>query len=177
MIYFLPSLLSKHECERLVKIFDKEKEFTASVDNENTGTKNSYGFRPSERFNKYLQIFKPKVLEFCENFNWIEDVNTFIRQYNNDSILKKHIDRKDISVTMSVCLESTIDKEWPIHAIIDGIEYSYHTNVGDAVLLFDADKNTHWRDKLVCENNERVVQFFLHWMPTNIEMKKQKTIL
>ena len=37
------------------------------------------------------------------------NVNTYVREYVNHSKLDKHIDRKEISVTMSICLESTID--------------------------------------------------------------------
>ena len=62
-------------------------------------------------------------------------------------------------------------------AKIDGIEYSFNTNVGDAILLFDADKTIHWRDTLICNENERVLQFFLHWIPVNYITKKTKSLL
>lgn len=177
MVYFLPNVFDINECQRLTSIFDKEKLYTTSVDNESSGTKNSYGFRPSDRFDNYLEIFKPKIFEHNRNINWVRNVNTFIREYKNGSILEKHVDRRDISVTMSICLESTIKKDWPIFTHINGMEYSFNTKVGDAVLLFDADKNIHWREELKCENNERVVQFFLHWMPTEISMKNIKSII
>ena len=77
---------------------------------------------------------------------------------------------------MSICLESTINKEWPLSAEIDGIEYSFNTNVGDAIILFNADKIEHWRDTLICNENERTLQFFLHWIP-NYTIKKIKTLL
>lgn len=177
MIYFLPNVLPIHECERLTKIFDEERIYTASVDNEYSGTKNSYGFRPSFRFDNYLETFKPKIFEYNKDINWVKNVNTFIREYKNGSILEKHIDRRDISVTMSICLESTIKSSWSIYANVNNKEYSFTTNVGDAVLLFDADKTVHWRNELVCNEKERVVQFFLHWQPSEINMKNIQSII
>jgi hypothetical protein len=78
---------------------------------------------------------------------------------------------------MSICLESTINKEWSLHTEIDNTIYSFNTNVGDAIVLFDADKNIHWRDELHCNHNERVLQFFLHWQPITYELKKQTTLI
>ena len=105
------------------------------------------------------------------------NVNTYVREYVNHSKLDKHIDRKEISVTMSICLESTIDKEWPLFAEIDGKEYSFNTDVGGGILLFGADKNIHWRNTLTCKENERVLQFFLHWKPVDYIIKKTKSLI
>jgi hypothetical protein len=74
-------------------------------------------------------------------------------------------------------LESTINKDWPLFAEIDGKEYSFHTNVGDGILLFNADKNIHWRNSLECDEDQRVLQFFLHWMPINYVVKETKTLI
>jgi hypothetical protein len=123
-----------------------------------------------------LEILKPKVLEFKPTLDVLNNVNTYVREYLNDSILEKHVDREDISVTMSICLETTINKEWPLCVEIDNKEYCFNTNVGDGILLFNADKTVHWRDKLECNENERILQFFLHWMPINYNGKKTKTL-
>lgn len=176
MVYFIPNILSKEECEFLSKRFDVEKPFNFSGDNLKD-TNKSFGFRPSYNFNKYMDKLKPKVLEFSNQITRLDNVNTYVREYNNGAFLAKHIDRKDISVTMSICLESTINKEWPLFADIGGKEYSYHTNVGDGILLFDADKNLHWRNPLECSKDERVLQFFIHWMPINYEIKKTKSLI
>jgi hypothetical protein len=117
------------------------------------------------------------VLEYNNNFDDLFNVNTFVREYMNTSMLKKHLDRKDISVTMSICLESTINKEWPLCAEIGNKEYCFNTNIGDGILLFDADKITHWREPLICLEKERVVQFFLHWKPSDYVAKKTKSLL
>jgi len=177
MVFFIPNILSKDECKYLSEQFDIERRYNMSTDYEYTGTNVSYGFAPSFLFNTYLDKLKSKVLEYNSNIDDLLNVNTYVREYVNYSKLNKHIDRTDISVTISICLESTINKEWPLYAEIEGKEYCFNTNAGDAILLFDADKNIHWRNQLQCNKNERVLQFFLHWMPVNYVSKKTKTIV
>ena len=177
MIHFIPNILTKDECRYLTEQFDIERKYQNSADSGYSGTNISYGFEPSFAFNTYLDRLKSKVLEYNSNFDDLLNVNTFVREYVNTSTLKKHLDRKDISITMSICLESTINKEWPLCAEIDESKHCFNTNIGDGILLFDADKITHWRDTLECQENERVVQFFLHWSPVNYIAKKTKTLL
>ena len=177
MVFFIPNILTKDECEYLSKQFDIERKYNASADAGYANTNISYGFSPSHTFNIYLDKLKSKILEHSSNIDDLLNVNTFVREYVNASTLNKHIDRKDISITISICLESTINKEWPLYAEIEGKEYCFNTNVGDAVLLFDADKNIHWRNELNCKENERVIQFFLHWKPINYVSKKTKSLL
>jgi hypothetical protein len=177
MIHFIPNILTNSECVHLSKQFDIERKHQNSADTEYAGTNISFGFSPSFGFNTYLNKLKSTVLKYNNSFDDLLNVNTFVREYVNTSMLKKHLDRKDISVTMSICLESTINKEWPLCAEIDNKEYCFNTNVGDAILLFDADKIHHWRDTLICNENERVLQFFLHWTPVDYITKKTKTII
>ena len=177
MIHFIPNILTKDECKYLTEKFDIERTYRSSSDSDYSGTNTSYGFEPSFEFNTYLNKLKSKVLEYTTNFDDLLNVNTFVREYVNTSMLKKHLDRKDISVTMSICLESTINKEWPLCAEIENNEYCFNTNVGDGILLFDADKITHWRDQLNCHEKERVVQFFLHWSPPTYLSKKTKSLI
>lgn len=178
MFYFIPNVLSKEECEFLVKQFDIEKQSNASFDNK-VDTNESFGFRPSYHFDKYMEKLKSKVLPFANvnDITHLDNINTYVRAYYNGAFLTKHVDRKHLSITMSICLESTINKEWPLHAEVDGKEYSFNTNVGDGMLLFDADKITHWRNPMECNENERVVQFFLHWSPVDYQPKKTKSLL
>jgi hypothetical protein len=140
-------------------------------------TGNTYGYEPPHIFNLYLDKLKPKILEINTNIDDLENVNTYVREYKNNDFLKKHIDRKDISVTISICLETTINKEWPLCAEIDNQERCFDMCTGDGVLLFNADKTIHWRDTLICNENERVLQFFLHWMPVKYITKKRKTTI
>jgi hypothetical protein len=123
MVYFIPNILSKEECEFLSKQFDIEKIINFSSDKKEN-TNESYGFRPSYNFDKYMETLKSKVLGFNNEITHIDSVNTYVREYHNSAFLTKHIDRTDISVTMSICLESTINKEWPLFVEIDGKEYN-----------------------------------------------------
>jgi hypothetical protein len=177
MIHFIPNILTKDECKYLTGQFDIERKYQNSTDGEYSGTNISYGFSPSYVFNKYLDKLKPKVLEYNTGLDNLVNVNTFVREYVNTSTLKKHKDRNDINVTMSICLESTINKEWPLCAEINGEEHCFNSNVGDAILLFDSNKIIHWRDELNCQGNERALQFFLHWSQVNYITKKTKTLL
>ena len=91
-----------------------------------------------------------------------------------DSVQKIVNTEKKIIITH---LDSTINKEWPLCAKINTQEYCVNMDVGDGVLLFDADKTIHWRDTLICNENERILQFFLHWIPITRTTKKTKTII
>ena len=174
MIHLIKGILTKEECKSLAHQFDIDKKIKPSIDDiQHTG--NSYGFQPSDIFNEYLDKLKSKILEINSNIDDLSNVNTFVREYKNNDFLIKHFDRKDISTTISICLESTINKEWPLYAKINNQEHSVNMDVGDGTLLFDADNIVHWRNTLICNENERVLQFFLHWIPTYA--KKIKTLL
>lgn len=176
MIHLIKGILTKEECKLLAHQFDIDKQINASWDKVNI-TGNSYGFEASYIFSQYLDKLKPKILEINSNIDDLTNVNIFVREYKNNSYLKKHIDRTDISVTISICLESTIDNKWPLSAEINNQKYSFNIEVGDGVILFDADKIPHWRDLLVCKENQRVLQFFLHWKPVSYISKKSKSLL
>lgn len=176
MIHLIKGILTKEECKLLTHQFDIDKQTNPSWDNINR-VGNAYGFEPSYIFNQYLDKLKSKILEINPNIDDLTNVNAFVREYKNNSYLEKHIDRKDISVTISICLESTINKEWPLWAKIDKQDCSFNMETGDGVLLFNADNIIHWRDSLVCNQNERILQFFLHWKPVTYESKKNKTLL
>jgi hypothetical protein len=175
-IHLIKNIINYDECKYLSELFDAEKIKTKSNDNP-TMTNNSYGFSygfgTCNVFDDYMNILKKKVLQyFSNNTHKLLNVNTYVREYVNDSFLKKHVDRADINVTLSICLDSTINKEWPLFAEIGGEEYSHHTNIGDGILLFDADKNVHWRNPLECDETQRVLQFFLHWRYYNSGLTK-----
>jgi hypothetical protein len=171
-IHLIKNIINYDECKYLSDIFDAEKIKIKSYDI-STVTNNSYGFRGGNVFDDYMNILKKKVLPyFSKKTHKLLNVNTYVREYVNDSFLKKHVDRDDINVTLSICLYSNINKSWPLIAEINGDEYSFDTQIGDGILLIDSDKITHWRNKLICNKNERVIQFFLHWKYPNFGLNK-----
>lgn len=175
-MHFIKGILTEEECKNLVKQFDVDKKVNPSSD-EKDDTGSSYGFRATHSFNIYLAKLKSKVLELDTNIGDLKSVNTYVREYKNNDFLVKHVDRRDISITMSICLESTITREWLLCAEIDNTQRCFNANTGDGIILFNADKIVHWRDALICKDDERVLQFFLHWMPVNYTPKKIKSLL
>jgi hypothetical protein len=111
--------------------------------------------------------------------------NAYVRQYNDGSILGIHTDRPGLDITLSVCLENNANIEWPLNVsniIWDGIWNSTKDNLpfkADAVatninvgngLLCEGVKYPHWRDKLNCGPDERIMYVFYHWtIPNNIK--------
>ena len=176
MVHLIKGILTEEECKLLVHQFNIDKQINSSFD-KSANTGNTYGFQPSYLFNEYLDKLKASILKFNSKIYDLININTYVREYKNNDFLKKHRDRKDISVTLSICLDSTINIEWPLCVEINTQEYCFNMETGDGILLFDADKTIHWRDILVCNENERVLQFFLHWTPVEYVTKKTKTII
>ena len=176
MVHLLKNILTKEECRELVRQFDIESKLNISKDDKESYG-NTFGFGPSNKFNLHNDKIKQKILEFFPENTLLENVHPYVRKYSNDSILVKHVDRTDISITVTICLESTINKDWPIWAEINGEDVFYNTNVGDGVLLTHSHETIHWRDKLICDENERVVQLFYHWRDVTNTSKTKKTLL
>ena len=172
MVYFFQNIISYEECSYLSEKFYIEKNFTESQD---FNRRNAYGFRPSSYFDQYLNKFKSTIENIVgNNFRRINPVNTFIREYFNGANLEGHIDRPDINITMSLCLDSSIKMDWPLYVNVNGEVRNCSTRIGDGVVIIDSNKHYHWRDKLVCDESEKVLQFFLHW---SYEDEKSKTLI
>lgn len=169
----LKNILTKEECEYLHQQFLIEKNINADVENHDKFGPNTYGFRPSDIFNKYMDTLKPHIQKCIGNDYIFENVNTYIREYKNGSSLIKHTDRLDIGITLSINLFSNINKIWPLYEERDGNELAYEAETGDGIIILDPHKIIHWRDTLVCNDDEYVLQFFVHW----ILKKGNKTLL
>lgn len=105
--------------------------------------------------------------------------NTYIRLYKNESFLTQHVDRPNLDITLSVNISSTTKTDWPI--FVSDILYkkehwdpnddfeqykrsskSYTTKKGDGIAIFGR-KHVHWREPLVCGENEYILQIFYHF--------------
>lgn len=172
MIHFLNNLISSNDCEMLVSEFRKQQRTKINADETHllVNNKTTYGFKGYGEFDKLLDSLKPIITELNGNKK-IKNVNSFVREYKNGSVLKKHIDRDDIGITLSICLFSNIKHEWPLCAEYNDVEISHNTNIGDGLLIINSDKIIHWRDELVCEENESVIQLFLHWKEISLTKK------
>ena len=111
----------------------------------------------------------------------LEYSHSFLRFYKNDSHLLLHTDRKGLDITLTVNIGGL--ENWPIHisnvytdesidlAFSDdqsvGLKYkedysSFLIPKGCGVACY-AKNFPHWREKLVCNDNEYVLQIFYHW--------------
>jgi len=111
----------------------------------------------------------------------IEYSHAYLRLYKNGSFLPMHNDRNKLDITLSVNIAGI--QNWPLH--ISNIECEKFDNIyttNDEVLVEKIKKNhssfltprgsgvvcyaykyPHWRDELVCEDHEYVLQLFYHW--------------
>ena len=105
--------------------------------------------------------------------------NAFTRIYQNGSKLTYHTDRIELYLTLSVCVFSDINGEWPL--CVSAVPYngghwntelpfeifskeytSFITPVGSGVSC-NGTTYVHWRDVLECNENQKVIQTFYHW--------------
>lgn len=163
MVEFIPNIISPADCKILSERFYELKSEIENIDPEG-GFFNTFGFKPdrTDVFDEYLDILKSKVGCFLPGQK-LRGVNTYVREYTNDAILEKHIDREDVDITLSVCLHSTLKTEYPLCATYNEVDSCFDTKPGDAVLIVNPNKVVHWRDRLVCSENESAVYLFLHW--------------
>jgi hypothetical protein len=172
MIHFLNNIISPEDCEMLVSEFRRQQKTKINADNDHPLVNNetTYGFKGYGEFDKLLNIIKPTVAKLNDNKK-IKNVNSFVREYKNGSVLKKHVDREDIGITLSICLFSNIKYHWPLYAEYNNVEISHNTKIGDGLIIFNSNKIVHWRDELICEENESVIQLFLHWKEIELDKK------
>lgn len=89
--------------------------------------------------------------------------NSYARIYYNDGVLGKHVDREGLKYTLSITLFSNLDNDWPLWCIDKkGTETPISIKPGDGALMVGT-QLTHWREPLICNDDQFVVQLFMHW--------------
>ena len=181
MIKIYDNLFSKIELEEIHEAFLHLREIQSpKIDFENTNkfyVKNVCGIMDLEAVNKHTHRLTEII---CNDYGFnYEFNNSYIRMYFNDSYLKLHTDRKDLDITLSVNIFSNLDDDWPIHisnTLYHGVEWDrdtptdiyektskeYTTKPGQGIACYGR-KHVHWRDTLVCNENQYVLQAFYHW--------------
>jgi hypothetical protein len=121
---------------------------------------NSYGQGGMVQGDRLLEYFTP-IIE--KDFGCkIAKENSYSRIYFNGSTLKPHIDRPGLDITLSLCAYSDIETEWPL-CVHDGQQvHILATPPGTAAAMLGT-KHVHWRDPLVCRDDQKVIQVFCHW--------------
>lgn len=173
---YYPNILSTGQCiairDSMLSYLQENK---LAVEKSETSKGTFSFFNLKETLNYLLEIEK---IIFNDYGNKLSFKNTYTRIYKKSHELKIHTDKPGLDVTLSVCVHSTIDQDWPIHvskSIVNRVwcntlpidEYkksfdSYVTPVGSGVACLGT-KSPHWRDPLVCTDDQMVIQTFFHW--------------
>ena len=120
---------------------------------------NCWGGSPKYSWN-ILSRLTPKIESVIGKK--VTPVNPFCRIYFNNSYLNKHVDRDDLEWTLTVCLGNNLKKDWPLFIEIDDEVISLPNKVGVSYLI-EGTKVNHWREKLICSEDEYSIHMFLHW--------------
>jgi hypothetical protein len=159
--YDLGKILNDYECFFLKKeIIQQESigEFILETDNRYY-TNSVAGINPTSWYllNRFLELAAytaDKTLQIA---------NPYTRVYKNGSSLNPHIDREGLDWTISVCIFSNIENEWPLKIKnIDDSVIESPTIQGYASLV-NGRELEHWRDPLECDDRQMVIQTFLHY--------------
>jgi hypothetical protein len=162
MLIFFPSIFDQIRCKQLTDImlkYHSNKKLT--FEGSTKYYRNSYGSSLPE-FNALLPDLTPIIKEKT-GINNLVTKNSYSRIYFADSILKKHVDRPGLDITLSVCIYDDTGLEWPLHVEnTDGNVVPVITKPGDGGLILGTKMN-HWRDLLTCGDGKMVIQAFFHW--------------
>lgn len=120
----------------------------------------------------YMGKFLPLVRELTGRE--VVFANPFCRIYNNTSTLNPHTDRDLLDWTISVCVKTDINWDWPLKMRTESKEtVSFPTTIGYASLV-RGNVYTHWREPLVCDDDQNVICMFLHYTdPENPALEQE----
>lgn len=160
-VYNLGQILNQEECEDLaLEVIQEQSKGVMRIETDTRYYRNSYGGITTGSW-EMLKKFTPLIVNILGKEVKME--NPYCRIYNNTSTLNEHIDRPGLDWTISLCLYSNLDTDWPLHVRVNEKEIqSFSTPPGHATLI-QGGTLPHWRDSLVCETNQYVIMMFLHW--------------
>lgn len=157
----LGKILSDYECDMLAnQTLDAKLNQILAIETDDRYYKNSYGGITNFSLN-YLN----NLLPLAEEVSGVKlkPANSWVRIYNNESTLNPHRDRDGLDYTISICLFSNITGGWNlVIKDIDGKTVRYPTIVGNASFV-SGKLLEHWRVPLKCNDDEYVIQMFLHY--------------
>ena len=167
--------LTLKEAELIVKDFDR------SEKQDETGPEyyNSFGVYNVKQSLEYV----PRLTYYVQKkYPWpLKFANSYTRSYHSKSFLALHVDRKELDVTVSVCLENKHNYSWPLH--ISSCAYAgedlYNETVKQKYMaanyssidfnktgycaLLEGKIFPHWRDQLSCKKSHRIIYVYYHW--------------
>jgi len=137
--------------------------------------KNSYGGEV-----KFNYIYD-RLTEYISTVTGLklEKANCYSRIYFNDSVLKAHLDRPGLDLTLSIQIENTfnVDVECPIYTKgYDGTIYETKLNNADGVLVKGTELE-HWRNPMTENSNGYLMCVFFHWTIVKVEYQEEQLFL
>jgi len=133
--------------------------------------KNSYGGEV-----KFDEIYDrlTEVVKDVTGLNIVK-ANSYSRIYFNDSVLKPHVDRETLDLTLSVQIDNTFNNPCPIFGKgYDGTIYESNLNNSDAVLIKGGELE-HWRPEIKGEGYLMCV--FFHWTIQGLQYQEVENFL
>lgn len=165
---YLKNLLTPEECVRFASILLTMKDENMlhyegkTPEMPHAFYDNSFGGNHAE-FEAALRTVQPRVEQELGLVGRIKPANSFGRIYYNGGTLSVHTDREGLDYTVSITLFNNLDTDWPLW-VIDKQRNTIPLNIGmgDGGIMLGT-RMSHWRDPLVCEPHQYVVQMFMHW--------------
>lgn len=162
MLFFFEQMFSKKQCDFLTEVvLAYQKVNRLSYEGENIHYKNSYGRGGIKEFEDILHELTPQIKHKTGIKNIIPQ-NSYCRIYLNDSVLKKHIDRKNLDLTLSACIYDDTGIVWPLCVQTSEGVKSVITKPGDGAMILGT-RMLHWRDHFYCDKDKKIIQCFFHW--------------
>lgn len=128
--------------------------------------KNSYGgeIKFDDIYNRLTEVIKD-----ITGLNIIK-ANAYSRIYFNDSVLKPHVDRDGLDLTLSIQIENTFDKSCPIFGKgYDNTVYESNLNNCDSVLIKGGELE-HWREEI--KGDGYLMCVFFHWTIVGLQYQE-----
>ncbi len=180
MKFFYDKLLTQETCRSLVSEFN-DSYYTGKLP-VTTGiyfATNSHGWYDQPGTIALVPYLTQIIQRDYGHLGKIVFKNSYNRLYKKDSILRVHVDRPGLDITLSVCLKDDSNLRWPLFTtdhewvpawlenFMDEPDPHYQrtgwvTEVGQGVCMLGT-KTPHWRPQLQCEHRQFVVQCFWHW--------------
>lgn len=165
-------IISEQEREDIKKaILDNFNNKMLNDESNDNHYKNSYG--GEVHFNEVYDRLT-EVIKSITGLNIVK-ANSYSRIYFNDSILKPHVDREGLDLTLSIQIDNTFGKYCPIFGKgYDGTVYQSDLNNGDSVLIKGKELE-HWRDEI--KGDGYLMCIFFHWTIQGIQYQEHNNFL
>lgn len=160
----IPDLFPLEKCQQyadeMVKLWHNNK-LSTEQQTDPRMYKNSFGIGSLPFFEAELKPIGDHIMSVLGIK--MKPANSYARVYTNGSTLPKHVDRPGLDYTLSISLYSNLDNPWLFYATgLDKKDIGFEIPIGAGGFIYGRDI-VHWRDPLVCQPTQYVVQLFLHW--------------